>query len=94
MWRRNAVSNSHQTQRLQKLRLIRDAAGTHGTPRKTETKSRNCRRRKRKSPKRILEMVAKQEKVTAQRRKNSILPSAISAKRKNILQLKTGIITF
>jgi hypothetical protein len=39
-------------------------------------------------------MVAKQEKVTAQRRKNSILPSAISAKRKNILQLKTGIITF
>jgi hypothetical protein len=72
MWRRNAVPNSHQTQRLQKLWLIRDAAGTHGAARKTETKSRNCRERKRKSAKRILEMVAKQEKVTAQRRKNNL----------------------
>jgi hypothetical protein len=66
MRRRNALRHSHQTLRLQKLRLIRDRTGTLGAARKTETMHGNSRRRKTEREKRIPEMVAKQKKITAQ----------------------------
>jgi hypothetical protein len=51
---------------MQKLRLVGDAAGNLGAARETETQHGNGRRRKAEAQKRILEMVAKQEKVAAQ----------------------------
>ena len=41
MRRRNAVRGSHQTLRLQKLRFVRDTAGTHGTAGETATQHGN-----------------------------------------------------
>jgi hypothetical protein len=63
---RNAIRDSHQTLRLQKLRFIGDPARTLGTSGETEAQRGNSRRKKGTKKKRILEMVAQQEKIAVQ----------------------------
>jgi hypothetical protein len=63
MWWRDAIYDSHQTLRMQKLWIIRNTARTDGAEGKTEAQSGVRGRRTGKTQKRIPEVVAQPQKI-------------------------------